>query len=319
MPSKTKARTGPDRSADPAELEALIEEARQRARSRRRRYLLAALAVGVAAVAVALVLAGGDEGAVTGSDTSPESFGVDAQSGVAQGTFTLGLRPDEGAGGQAISGGTTIAFEGPFVASDEGTPQFDLALRWDESGGEPISFSLVAAESAGFLVLGDRAYQASQEAFDQIRGAEVLSALEPERWLEAGTSRAVDEGAGEVVSVLGRLDVGALASDLTRAVNGLGLERDVEAPGPSSLVERRLSFQSSPTGGLEGLALEVGWAGKSEEMGAFTSTVSADIEFNELDEPQGVQAPDGARPIETADLREFPQELWGLVEFLQRP
>lgn len=321
MSSEITAPRNPDASVDPAELEALIEEARERTRTRRRRYLLAALSGGAVAVAVAFALASGDDGAGPATDADPASLGVDAQSGVVEGAVTLGLRPSEGAGDQAISGSTTIAFEGPFIAADEGMPEFELALRWDQTGGQPIFFSLVATESAGFLVFDDRAYQVSPEVFDRIRGGEVLSSLEPARWLEAGPSSDVDQVvAGEVGSVSGPLDVTALASDLTRAASGLGIENGIESPVPSpSFVERRISFQSGPSGGLEGLALKARWAGESEDMGPFTLTVSADIKFNRLNQPQQVEMRGGARPIESANLRGFPPELWGLVEFLQDP
>jgi hypothetical protein len=297
----------------------LIEEARTRARTRRRRFLLATLAGLGIAVAVALALASGDDERGTSSDAGGASLGVDAESGVVQGSVTLSLRPAETAGSQAISGSTTIAFQGPFVAADNGMPQFALDLSWDQPGVQPISFSLVATESAGFLIFDDRVYQASPEVFDQIRGGEVLSSLAPERWMETQPSSDIDDDpAGEVVRVSGPLDVTALASDLTRAASELGIDNGVEAPVPSSaFTERRISFESAPTGGLEGLALEAGWAGESDEMGPFRASVSADLAFNQLNESQQVETPSGAQPIETVDRQAFPPELWGLVEFLQ--
>lgn len=297
--------SAPPRTPSPDELEALIEEARERARRRRRRYLRLTLLATAAAAAVlfALVRADDDSPRATG-DPSGLGF-ARLQSGVIDGRVTFTLRVEENSGQQ------TLEFDGPFVASLGELPAFDLSLSLSGGDEPPARFSLIATADAGYLVVDGQAYSVSPERFDSIRSNDPFAGVELDQWWANGA-------AGSSTASLSKLDVGAMASDLGEAATALGLDASSFSLPTRSLTAQQIRLRAEDPR-AQALELAVGWRGTSDDMGRFEVRVDATLAVSELGEPQQVAAPaDDARPIDGVPLRRFPSQLWGLVEFLQR-
>jgi predicted nucleic acid-binding Zn ribbon protein len=319
FPGSKLPTSSPTTSTDRAELEALMEEARRRARRRRLTYLAALIVVALIGVGIWLAVRGGDA-APSGSQGPPGAATRGAaQSGVVNGTVDMAIVPSfrfKALSSHVLNRAPAIQFQGPFVADAPGRlPEFNLAFTMRDPREDPIRFSLIATSDSGYLVFDGRAYQVKPARFARLSSAPALAGVDPATWVR-GRGRG---GAGNSGRTSGRLDAGRMVSDVTQAVERLGIDPGRTIVTPSLFHESEIHLATARSGQLKRLAIALEWEGRSEEMGRFAAAMHARLRITEFNRPQAIEPPSDAVPLTPEVTRELPPELWGLVEFLSTP
>ncbi len=236
---------------------------------------------------------GGDEPAPTDPDAVLEQTfggGNEVDSGVAEISFEFTIVAGE------TSDSQTIAVDGPFELPDEGAaPRFDLALTVGEAEA-----GLTSTGEAGYLELGDAAYEVDPLAFARLTEAfeadpEPLTALDPPQWFRDTAVEGTRELEGvETVRVSGPADPRAISGDLVELTERLELPPLGLFPGGAATLD---VFSGADDGQLRAVDLDIEYGGQLEDGQPFESRIAFSLALSDVDEVQRIEAPAGARPI----------------------
>lgn len=306
-------------------------------------FRMLALLAALASIAAGLIGCGGRGGGPDAQGVLKKAFA--GREAIRSGRLDVGLKLDL-KGVASLNGPVAIELRGPFAAQGKGElPKvaFDVGLT---AGGRQMTFGLTSTGTKGFLAvegkpfdIGDDAYASLRKGYEEAAsssaskdaGAPGLSALgiDPLRWVRdpklLGTE---DVGGTRARHVSAKVDVPRFLDDLNRL-----LQRGGSLPGggtgvvPSPLsAQQRKDIADSITaagvdvfagehdGTLRKLTLDVKLDVPADIRGNIGGLqggrVGFTLAFAQLNEPQTISAPSGARPI--SELKGALQQL-GLV------
>lgn len=269
--------------------------------------LLAALALGVAGC-------GGDDGGGDDPETVlQETFSGD--NAVDSGRLALSI--DAEASGQ---GGGTLAtsLEGPFQSrEDDQLPLIDFAVALTVDANEGIDFKggLQINEDAAFVTVGGQAYSVDDQTYATFsdlfaqsaqardeqgeEGSDLLDrvGVDPEAWLTNVSNEGTEDVDGvETIHISGDADVARIAEDAQR----LDPTGSAGAAGSAELEESVNSARIDVFTGAEDrilrrleLELDLEDPGSSDD----SLTLSLQLDFTDVNEPQSFEAPADAKPL----------------------
>jgi hypothetical protein len=273
--------------------------------SRLRPLLLILIAL---AVAVTFAACGGDGG----GDEDPQEV-LDATFAPAQaiesGVFDVSLSID--AQGGSEPGSVEINLDGPFDGSGDGVPKFDVGAEiTGETSESDVDFSggLISTGDSAYVSFQETDYAVPQELFDQFaqsylrvqsrdqdQGGGILEqvGIRPQDWLTDLENEGTEDVEGvETIHISGRADVPRFFQDLQRLAERAG-------PAAQQLTPEQLSqAEESEDDILRRLTARLELEPPEGNTGA-PDSVSAElsITFSDVNEPQEVSAPSGARPL----------------------
>lgn len=282
-----------------------------------------------------LAACGGDDmGSKSARDVLSETFGPDKPVRSGKLDLTVAVKA---AGTSTLGGPLRLQLEGPFSAKGKGAlPIFDFDVDLN-AGGQAIRAGAVSTGSQGFLKfggqtfdLGTTSYARLKKLYEQDQGrtkkqeTTTLQALgvDPGRWLEAPRKVGdADVGGTETVHVTSAVDVAALVADIDKLLRRAGSSGASAAAGaaagtkvPTGLTAAQRAaitqsvkaasvdvFSGKSDGTLRRLTLNVRFdvpaAQRASAGGLTQGSIGVDLVLTDLNEPQTVEAPKGARPI----------------------
>ena len=263
---------------------------------------------------------GGDEAADSSTDVDTlldETFagGKSIESGI----ISLGLDVEGAA--QPL----TIKLSGPFQSEGEGRlPSLDLDASL-EGGGQSMSGGITTMPEAGYVTLGDETYELAGPVYEQFKAGYEQSAkessneqdqslaslgIDPRRWLtnaqNAGESKVGDT---ETIKITGDVDVPKLLDDVNGAlekVRALGVQGADQIPDKLTDAEKRQTAEA-----IDDLSVEIHTGaddrilrrivvtmGITPPEGAGSVDVRFDLQLQEVNEEQTIEAPDDAKSFQ---------------------
>jgi hypothetical protein len=274
--------------------------------------LLAVLAAAFLAVAAGRL--GGGGGGTSAREVVDRAFATKTfKSGKLAATMSVSF---EGAS-KPQPGRFGIALEGAFE-NDGGASKSDFDMSFNGLA-RPLGFGFVSTGEEAFLELGNRAYRVPRSQLDRLKQQNArqkqsfagLGALgvNPREWLVDPTSRGTATVGGvETNHVAARVDTAKLVADFV----ALGKVSGQSNGGTLSATDRRRLEQSLENATVDVYAAKSdgtlrklsGKAGIAVPAGggairfAGNGTLSFDMEFSDVNEPQKITAPNHARPFE---------------------
>lgn len=292
------------------------------------------LALPVAAlVAISLAACGGDDG---GEDNGEDPQAVlervfNNDEEVQSGTFELSFNVDA-EGDQSGSLETSVG--GPFQSREGDLPAFDIegSVKAD-TPVQDVDFAggLITTGQAAFVSYQDKAYQVPQEAFDafaqrflqlqqqneeQTGGdtGNFLKSLgvDPATWLTDLQNEGTEDVEGtETIHVSGDADVPKLVQDLQKLAENAGPAAEQISPEQLSELEQVVKtasfdiYSGADDDILRRIEANLELEAPEGTPGATGAvTVDFDLTLGEINEPQTIEAPDGAEPLDNL-LRQF--------------
>jgi hypothetical protein len=295
--------------------------------SRPHRAVAAILAVTLSAFGLA-ACGGGDGGGQSAESLLKDTFG--ANKPVRSGKLSLSLDIDA-SGLQGLKGPVTLKLTGPFESQGKGKlPKFDLSLALATSGTN-FTAGAVSTGDKGFLKVQGKTYAVGADLFNQFRqgyeqaasqsqsksGALSFKALgvDPLRWLKDPENAGTEEvGGTESYHVTAGLNVPRFLDDVNTLLSKAGALGGQTANLPSGLTDsQRNDIQRS----VKSAELDV-WTGKDDKTlrrlrinlgievpadvqkrasGLKSGRVVFDLTIADLNKPQTVSEPTGARPL----------------------
>lgn len=295
------------------------------------RLLLALLAALAAAVALVACGGGGDSDSETADRSATEILrqtfaergeGEGFSSGVLTVALDLELSGSSGAGGPVA-----IKLTGPFdVPEGDEMPKFDLDLSVD-AGGQSLQGGAISTGDQGFLSFQGTDYrvpdalfaqfrdgftQAQQESGKDASGEPSLQSLgiDPTDWLvdpqKAGTE---EVGGAETEHITAGVDVPKLVDDLQTSAEAAG---SAGGQDPQQTAQQLAALKDQ----IESATVDVFTGTDDLRLRRFVAdlklagggTATFTLELADLDEPQDIEAPSDAKPID-----ELVQQFQGLL------
>jgi hypothetical protein len=299
-------------------------------------FLVAALSLGLVAGC------GGDDkggGKAASASTDVNELLKDTFSGdEAIESGKLNLNASINAAGQAF----TLKLSGPFQSSGEGKiPQADLDAT-AAFAGQTLELGLTGTEDEAFVRYGDTEYAIPGPIFEQIKAqyeqqakqgneeSQSLASLgiDPTNWLtNAKNAGEAKVGDTDTIKITGDVDVPKLLDDVNTAIGKL---RSVGGGGASGLPDQ-LSAQDKQQAedAIKDVSVEI-YTGADDRLmrrlvvalkldvetdqGNQPLDVKLDLQFEDVNEDQEIEAPDDARPF--SELAAKLQELGLGIESL---
>jgi hypothetical protein len=289
-------------------------------------------AAAVLAIALAIPTAvvgcgggGGDGGTEDPQQVLDQTFNNDTK--VSSGNLNITL---DGSAEGSQSGSVTATIEGPFQSDPNDQtafPQFDLTADISASGaGQSFSFngSLIATQDNAYVDYQDQAYEVGSSLFQQFKKSYEQSAqqaqagqsqsssilkqfgVDPKTWLTNVTNEGDEDVEGtNTIHIHGDADVTQIVSDIGKLAQ--------QAPGgtapsvsPAQLDQLKSAIKDATIDVYSGsddhllrkLAVAMTIAPPAS-AGASVSSVNVDfsITLSDVNEPQTISAPSGAKPI----------------------
>jgi hypothetical protein len=290
-----------------------------------RTRLLALLIAALVALSVA-ACGGDDEGGDNGEDPQAvleRTFNneTDVQSGTFEVSIDLNAEGDQG-------GDVKTSLGGPFQSKEGDIPLFDIEGSVEaEAAGEEIDFAggLISTGQAAYVSYQDKAYQVPQEGFDtfaqrflqlqqqneQQTGGDTGNFLkslgiDPTAWLSGLENEGTEDVEGaETIHVSGEADVPKLVDDLQKLSENAGPAAEQVDPAQLSQLEGIVEearfdvFSGTDDDILRRIEASLVLEPPPGTPGA-TGTVTVDfsLTLGEINEPQTIEAPDAAEPLD---------------------
>jgi hypothetical protein len=275
------------------------------------------------------LVAGCGGGSGADADTDPQELLADTFSGgkaIESGRIALTIGVETDAGGQPIA----VKLSGPFASQGENRlPLLDLDASI-EGGGQSLSGGVVTTEDRGYVSFGGETYEVSGPIYEQFKAGfeqaakesageedRSLAALgiDPRRWLtNAKNAGEAKVGDTDTIKITGDVDVAKLLDDVNaglQRIRALGVQGSEQLPEQLTDEEKRATAEA-----IEDLSVEI-YTGAEDRIlrrivvalgvqapegqsagGATTADVRFDLQLQEVNEDQEIEAPENAKPFE---------------------
>jgi hypothetical protein len=284
----------------------------------------------LATLLLALVAVGCGGGDVADSSTDVNELLRDTFAGdkaIESGRISLGV--DVTSEGGSASEPVTVKVSGPFQSQGANRlPLLNIKASL-EGGGQSMAGGLTTTADQAFVTIGGTAYEIAGPVYEQFKAGYEQSAkeasgqqdqslaslgLDPRRWLtnarNAGESKVGDT---DTVKITGDVDVPKLLDDVNAALDklrALGVQGSEQIPDKLTEEEKRQAAEAIDelnveihTGAedriLRRIVIAMGLVPPEQQAGGAQAVdLRFDLQLQEVNEDQEIEAPEDARPFE---------------------
>ncbi len=218
-----------------------------------------------------------------------------------------------------------VSVSGPFQSEGKGRlPQLDLDASL-EGGAQSLSGGVITTPEAGFVTIGDTTYEIAGLVYEQFKAGYEQAAkessggqdqslatlgIDPRRWLTNARNEGESKvGDTETIKITGDVDVPKLLDDVNGAlekVRALGVQGSEQIPDKLTEAEKRQTAEA-----IDDLSVEIHTGAEDKILRRIVVTLSLtapeaggtvdvrfDLQLQEVNEAQTIEAPDDAKPFE---------------------